>query len=1414
MRIIQGRTARALVVTIALAAIALPSLVGSAAEGPPRVRDVFSRAGFKGSGPTMQPVNLPARVARVAVVPGTAEVWAVGLSSAVVPGWDTRNPGGQVVFLRHTSAGGWTSVGPPVDASGRAVNPTLTALAMAANGEGWAVGEERVLLHRAPGGPWRMHPASSLVDVTLQSVSLGMGADGRVFGYAAGDGGRVLRLTANGWERDAAAAAITDDLVSVSALSQEDAWAVSGSSSSALSIFHRSGGVWSRVLTGRAMFDSPPAKTEGGATNNAAHGAAIAVTSFGVWVTGAIFPSDAAHPLGDNTAGDNSRPFALWMADGDIVSYCPDQYALGQAGGVNVSRVCDRPFPQSVFDLASITAFPGPDGGEVLAGGLGLFHFRKGGWFREPDVAGYLISVSFSTPREGWVASSGNTFGAGGAVQSSTTVVGHWTARPAEPHVARWAQPNRKVLEGAASDPTGTRVLAVGQTGGSVIFEDGAWDSPGIVGTQEAMHAVAWPGATAWAVGGRGTIARFEGGKWRFEGEPGSITGRALFGVAFRSPGDGVAVGEAGTILRYGGGRWQLDPESGSVTTKALFAVAAAGSGYVAVGEEGTILVRNAGGWQVVPGLSSVLRRGARAPADLFSVSSIGGGDVVVGGQNSALLVGTRDGFRSFPTPLEGTVLAVSGSRLSDGRIRLLASITEEPDKYLGDRLAASSGALVAFDGARWRDVQLASRRTIFSTYEPSQPQDPALGIVLEPGGTRGWAVGGTIPNNVDPNGHIQSDPTSSVYRYDLLRDPAQPGSRAVPQIPATGVTLAFFGETGCALALCDTAIGSGLKGDVIGQQIQDEINTLARGKAAPGFVLFGGNARRVGIPEEIAQFRGFLRQFRRPVFGAIGDQDLFVTTQVPTPTGAAGGIARSQLPSNNDFWKDTFTDMLRPWGTSGRGDPRFKPVEVAGEPAPVSGFARTHYAFDYMVGGQAVLRVAVLDSSNRNLGQQGQNPNQGQLAWLSTVLAEAKLNNEPSIVMLNQPTFNTTRGYSQPNWTPPTEATNFHATIIANGVSAVLSSGIRSNLVYSASVPNTPGQVPFYVFGGGGMPVEETKHPLDGFYHSWQLVTIDPSVRDPLLNQARTIVQSIPVLESVALHAENGRVAQGGNALEFTALARAPFGGTSDIDQSHSIYLEFPRPIICSGPGLQSGGCASREAVHPSYRFWVEDPAIAQFVKPLVGKPGFPARDAEGNLVPDDQSGFLCTFKAGTTTVHADSGFRSASMPITVREGFGPCVEKPVLAILAEKPPQVPVPVEEPEKNVIQPFQPKVQQQAVAVFPPPPAPVVAPAPPGAPGVGRKEEHEVSHETEGHGEQRGMHPATALVRRRPDPVQQSWPILGAVAALSFMAAVVAAGSRQRRPQWQREHARRQRTFLVITPSGQNSGTRTMCRFPA
>lgn len=1370
---IQGRRAGfARRVAVACALLVLAGLLPGIAATEPA--ESFARGGLRGSKATMTPVRVAARVSRMAVVPGTKQYWAIGLASAALPGWDVASAGGQVVFLRGNGSG-WEVVGPPTKA-GRPMNPTLTNFAIAPNGEGWAVGEEGTLVHHVANGGWAIDAQSGITSATLQAVSLGV-AGGSLYGYAVGEDRTILRLQGRTWSVESGISAIEGDLIGVSVVSPDEAWAISRSASDALLIWHREGGIWSRFLTQRPMFDNPPSSAGCCATNKAARGSAIAATRNGVWITGEIIPVDPSSPFVDEVVGDQTRPFALFIGNGGgLTSYCPDMYSLGRydAGPqrVTASRICDRSMPLSAFDLTSLTAFPS---GEVLAGGLGLFHFKDGGWFREPNVAGYLVSVAFASPTDGWVASSGNTFGAGGAVYSSTSVLGRWSPAKPTSRVARHPQPSTKVLEAVAIEPGGRRFLAVGQEGISLLRgNDGAWDTIQMR-SSEPFHGVAWAGDEAWAVGSRGSLARFASGRWTVTHDPGELVGEALFDVAFRSATDGVAVGEGGVLLRFDGSRWRIDAASRRVTKEALYAITVAGDRYVAVGGAGTVLVSSGSGWRRVQGLTPMLRRGTQDPADLYDVASLGDGRVVIGGGRSSLLTGAPESLAPLAAPPEGTIIALDARNTAAG-LRVLASVSEESEKFAGSRLSVSSATLMSYDGAQWRDVHLTAPRSQYPTYEPSAPEDPPLSVAMDPSGLSGWAVGGRVANAIDPDGHIQAIATSALFRYDSVRSPVQPLTESLPDLPKGGTTFAFFGESGCDAALCSLAVGSGVKSDVISAQIQDEINALAGRAGGPEFALYGGSMRRLGLPEELAQYKGFLDRMKLPTFSAVGEQDLFQAQETPQMSGQAGRMVRGALPANNIYYREGFAAAYAPWGTR-KAPASIKPVTVVGEPAAATGQARTHYAFDYLKGGKESLRVVVLDSSRRSLSSEGQNPAQTQTDFLNRVLG-TRPNGEPAIVVMNQPTLNTIRGFEFPNWTSTLDATTFHSALVTHGVSAAFASGLRVNLVYRVGASGTQVTVPFYVSGAAGAALEETKAPADGFYHGWYLVNVASENTGGALGRAAVTVKSIPSLDSIALHAEEGRNTVSGNMLAFTAIARTAFGGTTDMQQAKALYMQFPRLVECPGPGLADGSCASRQALHPDYEFSTADPSIARFVKPAPGEPGKPLKNAAGELIPDSQSGFLCTFKPGTTTVRIRSGFVQATMPITVTHGIGPCIDEPT------PPPPVdpvvpPVYVTPEEARSFGFFRPLAQSQPAALLPPPPAPVVAPAPPGSPGVGTKDEHEVQTETEGHGD--SSHQFTAIRRRRAvDPAEQSWPFLGAVALMSLMSAAFAATLRARR----------------------------------
>jgi hypothetical protein len=249
---------------------------------------------------------------------------------------------------------------------------------------------------------------------------------------------------------------------------------------------------------------------------------------------------------------------------------------------------------------------------------------------------------------------------------------------------------------------------------------------------------------------------------------------------------------------------------------------------------------------------------------------------------------------------------------------------------------------------------------------------------------------------------------------------------------------------------------------------------------------------------------------------------------------------------------------------------------------------------------------------------------------------------------------------------------------------------------------------------------------------------------------------------------------------LRFEALARAIDGGSpwNDAEQARRTYTTYPLIADCGDTGPAYGGCIGNQVIKPDYRFVSDDPSIADFVVPAAGRPTEP-RVRAGRLIPDEHSGYLCTFNAGTTTINVISGTKRVRVPITVGSGNGPCASHPILA---------PRRIERPRPSVIQPepvlktrpaffsFRPVVTEP-IAVPPPPPIPVVAPAPPAGTAGARKEEREPSHEEAGH---EGRHGFTAL--RARDRSADAPALALALSAGALAAAMLAGGVVVRRRQ--------------------------------
>src|SRR5688500_18825113 len=127
-----GSTVKRSAVWFAAGAVSIMSLIAAPVDArPPEPSpDAAGQGGLDGLNGRVESLNAPARIFRVAVVPGRDEAWAMGHAVSYESGWD-RSDQGQLVFLRNQNKRGWVVVDPPrARNSTDVVNPVLTAFAM------------------------------------------------------------------------------------------------------------------------------------------------------------------------------------------------------------------------------------------------------------------------------------------------------------------------------------------------------------------------------------------------------------------------------------------------------------------------------------------------------------------------------------------------------------------------------------------------------------------------------------------------------------------------------------------------------------------------------------------------------------------------------------------------------------------------------------------------------------------------------------------------------------------------------------------------------------------------------------------------------------------------------------------------------------------------------------------------------------------------------------------------------------------------------------------------------------------------------------------------------------------------------------------------------------------------------------
>lgn len=1273
----------------------------------------------RASGPRVDPIVAPARIAKVAVVPGskTGEAWAFGHTHARREGYAQTDPQGQGVFLRYTNLTGWQIVGTLTNPDGLPTNPGVSAFAIASNGEGWGVGGTGLVFHKkAASSQWQIDAgASSLVSGDLTSVSLKRDADG-VYGFAVGSGPAFLKLQDGRWMRDTAGgvnagADLLGTVVSVATIDRNNAWAI-GQGSRELVLWQRTAQGWARALTGEALFDSAPSanQSSGGSPiiNQVVSGGAVAEADGVVWVTGSLQPIDAQRYVNQRGPGsDPTRPFALRRdRNGVWTSFCPPIYQVSSSGVSSTAHLCDQPFPLATGSLPALDAIRGD---EVFAGGFGLFHFTRGRWVREPNVAGIVSSLAFHSGSEGWISSYGNRTGEGLAGSTSITV-GHWTTQAQRrPQLKRWPYPSRRVVEAVSLSPAGDgAAVAVGGNGMILHLTPGVgWDvvaSP----AAEALHDVVWiTPALAFAVGEGGTILRFNGSRWLRQKSP---TTRALYSLAFRGPSEGYAVGDKGTILQWDGAAWRAN-DSG--TDKRLNAVDVAGEETVAVGDRGTILVKSAGAWLLDASAPERFKTGQEGLApNLLSVTGLADGRAFAGGSASLLIErASRGRFERSSLPiLSGSIHTLKALTVA-GKVKLIASIGGTPGKFAGPGIVEPQGWLFVGDQRGWRSV--GEQRVSATGPEIDAPvrRDAVYDVAIDVQGD-GFAVGGFPADLVDDDGHLGSESSGSIWRFSLEAIPdAAPGTESVSiKTPPGTLSFAFLSDSACTDGLCSAAMGSGARADeVLAKALADIRRAADLGSVR--FAALGGDMRRLGIPDELAPMKGLLDGIGVPAYAAIGDRDLF---------GPDGVLA------SNGYYLRAFADRPAPWGEGSAPD-GIVPATFAGNGTAESGSARTHYAFDVRAGGRKVLRMVFIDTSRSPFVATAQNPKGDQVAWLQAALTDARTLSLPTVVVMHQPMVTPVSNAA--------EAATITTALTSGGALAVLTGHDRVNGRMIAPAAGAPGAFALYSSGSAGAALGGEWKPERGGYHAWQLVSITTGASNP-----RVTVRSIPILESVALSAPDGRSAGAGKAVRFRALGRLPDvggghlnGAGGDPNQVRAQYLPLLLPRRCQGL-LAGDGCTPQDVLAPDARFFCRDSRVCEFVQEDPSRPGTPLRDPQGNLVRDQQSGLLCALQPGRTHVVVTAGSVSARVPFSVAGGEGPCVpgrvvDPPVPGVVRPSSVDVPVQVQGVKEKAAGPVlkAKTFEVAAVPVIAPPPV-QPAPAPPGGGAPKYEEEREAATE--------------------------------------------------------------------------------------
>jgi len=220
-----------------------------------------------------------------------------------------------------------------------------------------------------------------------------------------------------------------------------------------------------------------------------------------------------------------------------------------------------------------------------------------------------------------------------------------------------------------------TSVFAVGGAGTVMRFDGIKW-SAGTSGTSKVLHDVWGAGAKqVHAAGDQGTIVTWDGAKWTKEIPPVTATLRGIFGSGAKHV---FAVGDQGTIVHFNGTTWTDKTLKTLKKPSSFYDVWGEGTGFaVAVGEKGRVATYDGSVWSA----------GLYKTATLYGVWGTSKTNFFVVGDGGTLGHFTAMGFSPVTTGTTEPLRHVWGSSGSDVYV-------------FGDK-----GAMLHFNGKKWSKV-------------------------------------------------------------------------------------------------------------------------------------------------------------------------------------------------------------------------------------------------------------------------------------------------------------------------------------------------------------------------------------------------------------------------------------------------------------------------------------------------------------------------------------------------------------------------------------------------------------------------------------------------------------------------------------------------------------------------------------